>query len=123
MKRVITALRKAALAYPETWEDHPWGETAFKVRAKIFCFLAQEEDQVRLSFKLPEGRHFALLLPFAKPTAYGLGKSGWVSCTFQGKEPVPLPMLLDWLDESYRAVAPKKLSATVPARRSGPRSR
>ncbi len=117
MKRVITTLRKAALAYPETHEDHPWGETAFKVKGKVFCFLGGEDGETRITFKLPQGRHFALLLPFVKPTAYGLGKSGWITCTFQGKEPVPLPMLLDWLDESFRAVAPKKLSATVPARR------
>ncbi len=50
-------------------------------------------------------------------TTYGLGKSGWVTCTFEAKEPVPLPMMLDWLDESFRAVAPKKLSAEVPTRR------
>lgn len=117
LTRTTTALRKAALAYPETREDHPWGECAFKVREKIFLFLAQEEDLLRFSFKLPASRDFALLLPFAKPTAYGLGKSGWVTCAFKAKEPVPLPMMLDWLDESFRAVAPKKLSATVPPRR------
>ncbi len=117
MKRVITTLRKAALAYPETHEDHPWGECAFKVKGKVFLFLAQEEDQLRVTFKLPNSRDFALLLPFAKPTAYGLGKSGWITCTFEGREPIPLPMLLDWLEESFRAVAPKKLAAQVPPRR------
>lgn len=117
MKRVISTLRKAALAYPETHEDHPWGETAFKVKGKVFCFLGEEAGETRITFKLPQGRHFALLLPFAKPTAYGLGKSGWITCSFKDKEPVPLAMLLDWLDESFRAVAPKKLSTTVPPRR------
>lgn len=123
MKRAVTALRKAALAYPETREDHPWGEAAFKVKGKVFCFLSEEAEEVRVTFKLPEGRHFALLLPFVSPTGYGLGKSGWITCRFQGKDAVPLPMLLDWLDESFRAVAPKKLSATVPARKTGLRAR
>ncbi len=115
--RTITALRKAALAYPETREDHPWGECAFKVKEKVFLFLGKDEDELRITFKLPASRDFAMLLPFASPTAYGLGKSGWITCTFEAKEPIPLPMMLDWLDESFRAVAPKKLSATVPSRR------
>ena len=28
--KIETAIRKVALAYPETTEDHPWGENAFK---------------------------------------------------------------------------------------------
>lgn len=117
MKRTITALRRAALAYPETREDHPWGECAFKVKEKVFLFLFEGDGRLALTMKLPKSRDFALLLPFAKPTGYGLGKSGWVTCTFEPKEPIPLPMMLDWLDESFRAVAPKKLSAEVPTRR------
>lgn len=113
MARTLAPFRKQALAYPEAWEDHPWGETAFKVRQKIFCFLAEEEDRIRLSFKLPAAGPFALSLPFTAPTAYGLGKSGWVSCTFPKGGQLPLPLLLDWLDESYRAVAPKALVKTL----------
>ena len=35
--------------------------------------------------------------------------AGWVSITF-GAKPPPVGVLLDWLEESYRAVAPKRLS-------------
>jgi predicted DNA-binding protein (MmcQ/YjbR family) len=109
------ALRRAALAYPETREDHPWGESAFKVRGKVFLFMSEAEDCLRLSMKLPEAREFALLLPFAQPTGYGLGKSGWVTATFGPREVLPLPLLLDWMDESFRAVAPKRLLAQLRA--------
>ena len=112
----ITALRRAALTYPETREDHPWGECAFKVRGKVFLFAAEEDGELRVTFKLPRSRDFALLLPFAKPTAYGLGKSGWITCTFAPREPVPVPMLRDWLDESFRAVAPKALVKSLDGR-------
>jgi predicted DNA-binding protein (MmcQ/YjbR family) len=104
-----TSLRKAALAYPETREDHPWGESAFKVREKVFLFMSEAEEQLRLTVKLPESRGFALLLPFAQPTGYGLGKSGWVTATFNPKDTIPLPLLLDWMEESFCAVAPKKV--------------
>lgn len=103
------ALRKAALAYPETREDHPWGESAFKVREKVFLFMSEADGCLRLTCKLPDSRDFALLLPFAQPTGYGLGRSGWVTATFGPKEPIPLPLLLDWMDESFRAVAPKRV--------------
>lgn len=58
----------------------------------------------------------ALTLPFVSPTGYGLGKSGWVTATFGPKQTPPLDMLQDWIDESYRAQAPKKLVAALPGR-------
>jgi CheY-like chemotaxis protein len=53
-------------------------------------------------------------MPFAKPTGYGLGKSGWVSTSFDDGDQDPVPLLLEWIDESYRAVAPKRLVKTLP---------
>jgi predicted DNA-binding protein (MmcQ/YjbR family) len=102
-------LRDAALGYPEAAEEFPWGERAIKVRGKIFLFVNVVEGELSVTVKLPESGEMALLLPFAKPTGYGLGKSGWVSARFAAADAVPEPMLLEWLDESYRAVAPKKL--------------
>ncbi len=109
----MAALRKVALNYPETREDHPWSECAFKVRGKVFLFMSEAEDTLRLTMKLPESRGFALLMPFAQPTAYGLGKSGWITATFGPKDSLPVPMLLDWMEESFCAVAPKTLAASL----------
>ena len=50
----------------------------------------------------------ALGLPYAKPTGYGLGKSGWVSFAPSEAEMPTLEQLKDWIDESYRAQAPKR---------------
>ena len=50
-----------------------------------------------------------LALPFTEPTGYGLGKSGWVSFTCRAKDVPPMSMLREWIEESYRAVAPKTL--------------
>lgn len=109
------ALRKIALAYPGAVEEHPWGENAFKVNGKVFLFLSAGEDGLGLSVKLPHTSTMALSLSFAQPTGYGLGKSGWVSATFASRERAPVPLLREWIDESYRAIAPKKLVAALDA--------
>ena len=103
------SLRNFALNYPETREDKPWGESAIKVREKSFVFMRCEGKELMVTMKLSERREFALEYPFASPSRYGLGKSGWVSCRFTGKDRPPLDVLRAWIDESYRAVAPKKL--------------
>ncbi|WP_309895214.1 MmcQ/YjbR family DNA-binding protein [Archangium sp.] len=126
MKRLVPfemALREAGMAYPEVTEDFPWGHRTLKVNGKAFIFMGiNSEEGLVLSVKLPHSNGAALMLPFAQPTGYGLGKSGWVSASFGARDTPPLEMLRQWLDESYRAVAPKKLvaqldgGATAPAK-------
>jgi hypothetical protein len=41
-----------------------------------------------------------------------------VTSSFKRGDNVPVGVLKDWLDESYRAVAPKKLVSQLPARPS-----
>jgi predicted DNA-binding protein (MmcQ/YjbR family) len=109
--RAAAELRKFALGFPGAHEEFPWGERVVKVRGKVFVFLGHDtDDGVGLSVKLPSSGMMALAFPFAEPTGYGLGKSGWVSASFGPRDAVPLPMLRDWITESYRAVAPKKLA-------------
>jgi predicted DNA-binding protein (MmcQ/YjbR family) len=107
-------LRKLALSYPEAHEDMPWGHHAIKVKGKSFVFLAADGETFSLSAKLPSSAGVAVKLPFASPTEYGLGKSGWVTARFPRSARLPLDLLQLWIDESYRAVAPKKLVARLP---------
>jgi len=111
MKRTEAELLRFALGYPEAYEDHPWGETVVKVKKKVFAFLGVPGDNLHVSVKLPESASMALGLSFVAPTGYGLGKSGWVTATFGPKDRPPLDVLKQWIDESYRAIAPKKLLA------------
>src|SRR4051812_27144169 len=103
------ALRKTALTYPQATEDFPWGHRAFKVKGKMFLILSFDKDIFNVTMKLPITGRQALQLPFAEPTGYGLGKSGWVTARFEPKNKVPLELLADWIDESYRAIASKTL--------------
>ena len=75
-------------------------------------------------------------MPFAEPTGYGLGKSGWVSFN-PGEDDIPdieqlkawvedfnpgeddipdIEQLKAWVEESYRAQAPRKLVKELDAR-------
>jgi predicted DNA-binding protein (MmcQ/YjbR family) len=104
-----------ALSLPETAEDRPWeDDVVVKVRGKIFVF-AGPADSKRLSVKLAESHAHALAIEGAVPTGYGLGKAGWVTVPLRAPD-VSLDVLRDWIEESYRIVAPKRLVAELDAR-------
>ncbi|MEO6773067.1 MAG: MmcQ/YjbR family DNA-binding protein [Kofleriaceae bacterium] len=109
----VKELRAFGLAYPGTTIKSPWpGHKDLAVNDKTFAYLTIEGEPFSISCRLPTSSHIALMLPFAKPTAYGLGKSGWVTAVFPDELP-PIDLLKQWIDESYRAQAPKKLVAQL----------
>ena len=86
-KQVEKRLREIALAYPGAREEFPWGERVVKVGKKVFVFMGMPDGGgLGLSVKLPNSGTMALMFPFATPTGYGLGKSGWVSARFEPGE-------------------------------------
>ena len=73
-------LKKFGLAYPEAHSKSPWpGHDDLAVRDKTFAFLSAAGEPLRITCKLPLTGQMALTLPFASPTGYGLGRSGWAS--------------------------------------------
>jgi len=68
---------------------------------------------LKLSVKLAALARIRAGISFTKPTGYNLGKSGWVTASFTAKAKPPLAVLEAWLDEIYRAMAPKKLIAAL----------
>ena len=114
-----TFLRDRAMKYPEATEEFPWGHRAIKVKGKVFVFLHLIEGVLTVGMKLPDSGSYALMQRYAKPTEYGLGKHGWVTCTFRPGDEVPLDLLEEWIEESYRAIAPKKLLLALNARLAG----
>ncbi len=101
------AIRERAKRYPHVTEEFPWGESAFKVKGKTFVFMREEKNAVSFSVKLPQSRDFALTLPGSEPTHYGMGAKGWV--TLNPTKKIPLDVLYSLIDESFRAVAPKRV--------------
>jgi predicted DNA-binding protein (MmcQ/YjbR family) len=120
---VLKELREFGLAYPGTHFKSPWpGHKDLAVNDKTFAYLSIEGQPFSISCKLPRSNAAALMLPFTKPTPYGLGKSGWVTATFEAGQTPPVDMLKEWIDESYRAQAPKKLVATLTGTRTAGKS-
>lgn len=110
--RLRASLRDYALGRPEAHEDHPWGESVAKVRKKVFVFLGTDgSEQPGIGLKLAESHPLALAQSGVKPMGYGLGDSGWVTIAL-GPE-TPFEMLREWIDESYRTVAPKALATRL----------
>ena len=114
---ILAELRAFGLAYPGAHSKAPWpAHDDLAVNDKTFAYLPVAGQPFSLSVKLPYTGEVALDLPYAKPTAYGLGKSGWVSFAPSEGEMPSLDRLKDWIDESYRAQAPKKLVRELDSR-------
>ena len=111
------ALKAYGLAFPGAHSKSPWPEhDDLAVKDKTFAFMSVPGVPLSMSVKLPVSREAALKFPFAQPTGYGLGKSGWVSMNFAEHELPSVDTFKRWILESYRAVAPKKLIAELEAR-------
>jgi predicted DNA-binding protein (MmcQ/YjbR family) len=111
----VGQLRAFGLRYPGAHTKSPWpGHLDLAVKDKTFAYLSVDGDPPKISCKLPLSADAALSLPFTEPTPYGLGKSGWVTATFSDDSEVPVELFEQWIDESYRAQAPKRLSASLP---------
>jgi len=111
-KAVNTELYDYALGFPGAWEDHPWGEVVVKVNKKVFVFFGTEDTRkgrVCVGVKLPSSSATALAQPGVELMGYGMGKAGWVWARFPPRDSPPVELLCEWIDESYRTVAPKKL--------------
>jgi hypothetical protein len=116
----LKELRAFGLAYPGAHTKSPWpGHLDLAVNDKTFAYLSLEGEPLGISCKLPRSRDIALMLPFCKLAGYGLGKSGWVAAQLGPNDEVPVDLFKEWLDESYRAQAPKKLVKELDARATG----
>lgn len=132
------AIREFALGLPAAEEDFPWGEPVIKVRRKpgvppwrkdgtgvygpMFLWLGRRDAKSHaVAVRLSDSYEQAVALAHAAPTTTsGLAAWGWLTVPLQG---VDLELLCDWVDESYRAKAPKRLVAELDASRAPGRSR
>lgn len=115
-KRAEAELIAYAASFPGAWEDHPWDHTVMKVGAKIFVFFGGEagaSGELTVTVKLPISYEMALTLPYMSPAGHGLGKAGWAQLRQRDGDDIDLDTIKGWIDQSYRAVAPKKLAKAL----------
>jgi predicted DNA-binding protein (MmcQ/YjbR family) len=110
-------VREFALGLPDAAEEFPWGESVAKVNKKVFVFLGVQDGSyplgVTLKLKDETSHAHALSCPGAEPAGYGLGRSGWVRVPLEEEGAPSAELLCDWVEESYRVIAPKKLTAQL----------
>jgi hypothetical protein len=113
-------VREFALSFPMAFEDFPWGVPVVKVATgskwpPLFLWLGpRDADAHAVYVKLTDSYEQAVAVAGAFPTAMS-GVGQW------GRLTVPLPvsdvdLLFDWVDESYRNVAPKRCVALLDSR-------
>jgi predicted DNA-binding protein (MmcQ/YjbR family) len=120
--RAWAQVRAFALGLPHAVEDLPWGELVVKidyprrrmgnglVYGPMFLWLGNK-DATAVSVKLKASYDQAVAVGGATPmTMSGLGQWGWLTVPLDGAD---LDLLCDWVDESYRNVAPRKLAAEL----------
>lgn len=109
--KTLKPLRAYALEFPGAVEEFPWGHSAIKVNKKMFVIFGGYADDPILTVKLPQSGAEALELPCVEPTGYGMGRHGWVSITVLARDRPSDATLRGWVEESFRAIAPKRLVA------------
>ncbi|WP_328672732.1 MmcQ/YjbR family DNA-binding protein [Streptomyces sp. NBC_00328] len=113
-------VRGFALGLPGASEEFPWGETVAKVNKKVFVFLGLDDGSyplgVTVKLKDEAAHAHALTSPGAQPAGYGLGKAGWVRVPLEEQGAPAAELLCDWVEESYRVIAPKRLIAGLDRR-------
>jgi predicted DNA-binding protein (MmcQ/YjbR family) len=122
--RLLAKLRPICLSLPGTEEVEAWGHPTFRVAGKIFAGFGANDQEASMSVKTSFEMQASLVATDARfRIAAYVGKHGWVELDLSDR--------VDWgevealVGESYRLVAPSKLTAatgtlTAPAARKPP---
>jgi len=113
----LDRLREICLAFPEAIERETWGDPTFRVRDKIYAMVKRGDGRVSLWCKARTGIQGALIATdpegfFVPPY---LGHVGWIGARLDGD--IDWHELDDLVTESYRMIAPKRLSALLDSSR------
>ena len=103
------ALWNRCSAKPGAVEDHPWGETVFKVGGKVFAFLGTP-DHGGVGVKVaPDQIEGLLALPYVERSPY-IGRFGWLAISITDNDALELAQEL--VNASYEIIASKSKGQT-----------
>jgi hypothetical protein len=106
-------LRQSALSLPQTSEGSSCVNRAFKVGSKNFLFAGEKDGQVKIMLRLFDSVAQAEALDDQR---IKVGKFGWVTIRFAADDPPDSGLVEQWVLESYRGFAPKKILKELDAR-------
>ena len=110
LERIVARLPEAERVDIEAWG----GEPTFRVGGRNFIFASH--DGSRISVKLSKDEASAVVANDSDvtPTAYGLGRHGWVSVSLGRRlSRARWQEVEEWIRTSYTLVAPKRLARLV----------
>lgn len=114
----LARLEEIALRYPEAvrHDIEAWdGEPTFRVRQKNFVFSNPEGTSLTVKLSKEEAAAVVASDDRASATGYGLGRHGWVTVVLGDGDldDDQWAEIGEWIDTSYRLVAPKRLVAQL----------
>lgn len=117
----LERLRRVCLELPGAVETETWGHANFRAGKKIFALLGDHEGAPALVVKAAPGAQEMLVGDprfFVPPY---VGHKGWVGVRVSSA--LPLALVEDLVEDSYRLVAGKRMLAELDAREARPRGR
>ena len=114
----LERLRAICLALPQATQKTAWGDPTWRVNGRIFAMQKGNFEGGRPSvwFKAPAGAQEVLV--DAAPQRFFVppyvGHKGWVGLWLDGRR-VDWDELSDLIEDSYRLIAPKRLSRALAA--------
>jgi predicted DNA-binding protein (MmcQ/YjbR family) len=111
----MARLREICLAFPEAAERETWGQATFRVREKIFAMAGDHGGDSSMTCKARPGLQ-AVLVGSAPSRFYVppyVGPKGWIGVYLN--DGTDWDELADFIEESYRMTAPKRLAAQLDA--------
>jgi predicted DNA-binding protein (MmcQ/YjbR family) len=110
LESIVARLPEAVRVDIEAWG----GEPTFRVAGKNFIFASNDARTITVKLTLEEAAAVVATDPEVVPTAYGLGRSGWVSISVTSKPSAARwREVEEWIRTSYTLVAPKRLARQV----------
>ena len=109
----VEELLEFALSFPEATEGIACKGTPIEartgmIRKKNFVMFHKDNIRCRLKAGLANARKVAKKMPQLE-----VADMGWIKFPFDDPKEIPVDQFKEWIEESYRSVAPKKLVATL----------
>jgi predicted DNA-binding protein (MmcQ/YjbR family) len=100
----FAGIREYCLSFPGAYEDYPWGDTVYKIRAKLFATVGGMDGFGVTVKASPDDAEALTQMDGIERAAY-IGRYGWI--TLSVRDEASLALARDLIAESYAIVNAK----------------